>query len=105
MIHHLQRRSSGCPYAVWIFVLGLLLAAATGCTRAFYRNRADCEVYDLVERANAETCGDLYDYSIRPSPESRMFDPASPDRPPMPPDDPTSHRLMHWVDCTRGWPC
>jgi len=23
----------------------------------------------------------------------------------MPPDDPTSHRLMHCVDCKPGWPC
>ena len=88
----------------WVAVLGLLLAAA-GCSRAFYRHQADREVYSLVDCANRETDSALVDYTIRPNPRSRLFDPSCPDRPPMPPDDPTSHRLMHCVDCKRGWPC
>lgn len=35
-------------------------------------------------------------------PRSRYFDPTNPDRPPMPPDDPTSHQLMHYIDGKRG---
>ena len=38
-------------------------------------------------------------------PDSRFYDPDCPDHPPMPPDDPTSHRLMHCVDCIPGYPC
>ena len=34
-----------------------------------------------------------------------MFDPNNPDCPPMPPDDPVSHQLMHCVDCKPGSPC
>lgn len=34
-----------------------------------------------------------------------MFDPFSPDFEPMPPDDPTSHQLMHCVDHKKGYPC
>ena len=33
-----------------------------------------------------------------------MFDPFCADCPPMPPDDPTAHELMHCVDNKRGWP-
>ncbi|HEY6565825.1 MAG TPA: TolC family protein, partial [Pirellulaceae bacterium] len=32
-----------------------------------------------------------------------MFDPFNPDRPPLPPDDPVSHKLMHCVDGKRGY--
>jgi hypothetical protein len=34
-----------------------------------------------------------------------LFDPFCPDHIPLPPDDPTSHRLMHCVDCKPGYPC
>jgi outer membrane protein TolC len=43
-------------------------------------------------------------YTIEMDPHSRYYDPCDPDRPPMPPDDPASHRLMHCVDCKKGWP-
>src|SRR5690606_34394463 len=47
----------------------------------------------------------LDDFTIEPDHRSRFFDPFDPDCPPMPPDDPVSHQLMHCVDCKRGWPC
>ena len=43
--------------------------------------------------------------SIEPDPRARFYDPDCPDHPPMPPDDPTSHEIMHCVDCKAGWPC
>lgn len=89
----------------WACVLGLLLSSTAGCGRAFYRRQADSEVHDLVECASEDPRWPLDHFTIEPDPRSRMFDPFSPDHPPMPPDDPTSHRLMHCVDCKRGWPC
>ncbi|HUG69450.1 MAG TPA: TolC family protein [Pirellulaceae bacterium] len=35
-------------------------------------------------------------------PQSRLFDPFNPDRPPMPPDDPAAHRYMHVADGRSG---
>jgi hypothetical protein len=37
-------------------------------------------------------------------PRSRYFDATNPDRPPMPPDDPYAHEVMHCVDGKRGYP-
>ncbi|MEX0610869.1 MAG: TolC family protein, partial [Pirellulales bacterium] len=44
-------------------------------------------------------------FSIEVDPRSRMYDSSNPDCPPMPPDDPVSHQLMHCVDCKPGSPC
>ena len=89
--------------SVAAFLLGCF--ASAGCNRAFYRQRADEDVYALVECGSSDPRWDLTGYSIQPSRASRMFDPNDPDCPPMPPDDPTSHQLMHCVDCKKGWPC
>lgn len=89
----------------------LLLACAVmlaggGCTRAFWRNSADWEVYALIDESSAKGNAPLLDeFTIQVDPASRMFDPFSPDCPPMPPDDPDSHRLMHCVDGKCGFPC
>ena len=51
----------------------------------------------------AEKGGDLGPNGVYASSESRLADPASIDCPPMPPDDPRSHGLMHCVDGKRGF--
>jgi outer membrane protein TolC len=43
------------------------------------------------------------DFTIQPDPASRMYDPNDYDCPPMPPDDPESHLLMHCLDGKKGW--
>ena len=86
-----------------IAVLGLMLVTL-GCTRGFYRHQADREVYSLVDCGSTDPRWPLEDYTIQPSAESRFYDPDCPDRPPMPPDDPTSHELMHCVDGKHTWP-
>lgn len=83
----------------------LALAVSAGCTRAHYRRQADREVYKTVDCFDRDPRWQLEGYSIRPNPASRMFDPDNPDQPPMPCDDPASHRLMECPDCKRGWPC
>jgi len=87
------------------WLLAAALVVASGCSRAFYRAQADREIYTLIDRAAADPRWPLEGYTIEVAPQSRMFDPTAKDHPPMPPDDPTSHRLMHCVDCKRGYPC
>jgi len=91
--------------SVWRWCLIALMAAIlSGCSRAHYRRQADREVGGLIVCAEDDPRWQLRDYSIFPKSDSRMFDPCNPDRPPMPPDDPTSHLLMQCVDGKRGWP-
>ena len=81
----------------------VLVVVTAGCSRSFYRGRADAEVKELIDcnLANPGT-GPLADFTIDIDPRSRMYSPYSPDWPPMPPDDATSHILMECVDGKRG---
>lgn len=72
---------------------------ASGCSRAWYREQADCDVADVV----AEKSSSVQPFSILRGPDSRLFDPTNPDHPPLPPDDPVSHQLMHCVDGMYGF--
>ncbi|MGL4942865.1 MAG: TolC family protein [Thermoguttaceae bacterium] len=72
--------------------------AVCGCSRHFYRQKADGEAYSVIASAAADSRWGLHDYTIAPSVTSRHFDPSCPDNSPMPCDDPTAHRLMHCVD-------
>ena len=76
-----------------------LLCGSVGCTRAWWRKQADCEVQATV----AEKNGYFDRGDLTPSADSRLFDPYDPDCEPLPPDDPTSHQLMHEVDGHTGW--
>ncbi len=75
-----------------------------GCNRAHYRQRADLDVYAAVEEYSQDPRWGLKDFTIEPSPASRFYDPHPADMPPMPPDDPASHRIMHLVHGKRGAP-
>jgi len=79
-------------------VVLLALAAGGGCSRAYYRTQADAEDYSLIQQKASDPRWELPNFSIEPSPESRFADPYNPDYQPMPPDDPTAHELMHYVD-------
>ena len=79
-----------------------------GCNRAFFREQADDDVASLIaEKADdldiTPLGVDVGNFSITPHPESRMYDAHDPDFPPMPPDDPTSHRLMHRIYNMEGY--
>lgn len=87
----------------WAVLLGMLALLLGGCSRAHYRRQADRDAYCLIEEKASDPRWDLQDYSINPDPRSRLFDPFNPDLPPLPPDDPTSHSLMHCVDGKHGW--
>lgn len=79
-----------------IFVL-LICLYSIGCSRPFYRQQADSEVYHLINAAPKDQRWELEDYTIDPKPQARFFDPHHPDCEPMPPDDPKAHRMMHSV--------
>ncbi len=83
----------------------MVLATSLSCTRPYYRRQADREVNALIDSKAAALGMAPGRYQIAVDPKSRMFDPNSPDCPPMPPDDPISHELMLCVDCKPGAPC
>lgn len=75
-----------------LLVLGLLMSLS-GCTRRFFRRRADAEVDEILCEKDKYPQWKLNDYYIYPHPLSRFADPTDPDRPPMPPDDPAAWDL------------
>lgn len=71
----------------------LLLAAAVaaiaapGCTRQFFRERADKDVAGLLTQKNIFPEWVIKSWHVYPNPDARFADPSRPDRPPYPPDD------------------
>lgn len=89
-----------------VCVLLLLAIAAIGCRPpSFYRRQADADANCMVDLKSAAVGVAPGEYRIDIDPRSRMYDPNNPDCEPMPPDDPTSHQLMHCVDCKKGEKC
>ena len=84
--------------------VGFTLLAA-GCSRSWYREQADHEAAELVAEKTlaANAPFEAGPFSIVPGAESRLHDPTDPDQPPLPPDDPASHDLMHDVDGKEGF--
>lgn len=80
-----------------------LLLSFAGCSRPFWRTQADFDTYNLLFEKTADERWDVPRLSIEADPRSRMFDPFDPDLEPLPPDDPTAHQFMHWVDGMRGY--
>lgn len=97
----LRIRPAGPGSLCGILLAGLL--TLSGCTRSHYREQADIEVYQAIAQKAESPQWPLTDPGITPGPDSRMFDPFNPDHPPMPPDDPAAHKLMHVVDCKEGY--
>jgi hypothetical protein len=83
----------------------LLLAGISGCSLKYYRNQANDEVDCLVAQKSNDPRWAYLNYNIFMDPRARYYDPTSPDHPPMPKDDPASHRFMHCVDGMKGFKC
>src|SRR5215471_18636280 len=81
----------------WVlFFTGLILSevlSLSGCTRRFFRRRADAEVDAIICQKDKYPQWKVEDYYVYPHPLSRFADPTDPDRPPMPPDDPAAWDL------------
>ncbi len=70
-------------------LLVTVLLWAAGCSRAFYRLRADREASQILQEVTAEKSWEVPpDFSIDPPPESRLYLGGDPDRPPLPPPYP-----------------
>ena len=76
----------------WIIILATLVAVPS-CTRPYYRRQADREVNCIIDTRRWRSARRRAQFRIDVDPKSRMFDPNSPDCPPMPPDDPISHQV------------
>ncbi|MEX0678267.1 MAG: hypothetical protein WD063_14395 [Pirellulales bacterium] len=85
--------------------LVLVMASLCGCSRQFFRLRADKEVKYLVTQKSNDPRWRYLNFTIGMDPRARYFDPTNPDCPPMPYDDPASHRYMHCVAGRKQWPC
>lgn len=86
-----------------LLVAALVLAA--GCTRGRYYVQADREVSTLLAEKSCDPRWAVpANYNVRQDERSRFYDAYNQIFPPMPPDDPTSHRYMHCVDGKKGWP-
>lgn len=91
--------------AALLCLLGLASTLTAGCHRAYYRKQADHEAYCIIDEKVVDAAQDPQRaLRIEIDRRSRMFNPFDPDRPPMPVDDPYSHRYMHLVDGRRGYP-
>ena len=84
-------------------VLVAALCAVAGCSRVHYFRQANEEARALVLQKAQDPQWYLPDFSIESDPRSRYHTPYDPVFPPMPPDDPASHRYMHLVDQKEGW--
>jgi hypothetical protein len=81
----------------WRWVAAALLVAtlvgASGCTRRFFRNKADKEVAEILAEKDVVPDWRIEHYHVYADPRARFADPSNPDRPPMPPDDPAARDL------------
>jgi hypothetical protein len=72
--------------------LSLVLLIATGCTRRFYREQADKQAEEVLTEKDRDPWK-IENWHVYPDPLARFADPANPDRPPMPFDDPGAQNL------------
>jgi hypothetical protein len=80
-------------HSLLLLLAGLLSLNLTGCTRHFYRDRADLEVSDILTQKDQYSDWQIEQYHVYPDPRARFADDTNPDRPPMPPDDPASAEM------------
>ena len=79
-------------------------AILPACHRGYYRRIADSEAKSLVIQKVTDPRLTAATGELAVDPASRMFDPFSRDHPPIPADDPESHKLMNCVDGRSGYP-
>ncbi len=78
---------------LFLVVTLALLAGAAGCTRRFYRKRADLQVDSLLAEKDKYPNWKVDQYHVYPDPRARFADWTNPDRPPVPPDDPAAYDM------------
>lgn len=80
-----------------------LAVGESGCSRTYYRHDADEQAKLLISQKQCDPRWSLPQQSVYGDPHSRYYDPNDPDHAPVPPDDPTSHELMHCVYGMKGY--
>src|SRR5437764_15047870 len=70
-----------------------LLVESAGCTRHFFRNRADEEVVEVLTEKDQYENARIENFHVYPNERARFADPSDPDHPPKPPDDPAAYDL------------
>ena len=73
--------------------LAALLVVAAGCTRAFFRERADRDVEGLLEEKSIDPRWSVEGWYVYPDPRARFADFDNADHPKKPPDDPAAAAL------------
>ncbi|MCS7015618.1 MAG: hypothetical protein NZM42_05785 [Gemmatales bacterium] len=86
------RRQAGWAWAscCWMLTMAVVMS---GCTREFFRRRADHDVAEILQEKETVAEGRLRTYFVYPHPLARFADPTDPNFPPMPPDDPAAWTL------------
>ncbi len=88
---------------LWAIGAGVLAGMLPGCSRYDYVRDADDQAYRLVSQKSNNPRWAQPAFRIDLDPRSRYFDPYDDISPPMPPDDPASHRFMEYVDSKKHW--
>src|SRR6516165_1960910 len=82
------------PRLVLCCLLGMAsLVGNAGCTRHFFRKKADEEVAEVLAEKDKYPDWRIEQFHVYPDPRARFADPTNPDRPPVPPDDPAARDL------------
>lgn len=82
-----MRKRSFSALAWLALLVAFSLLAGSGCTRRFFRQRADKEVDALLREKDVYDPWKIDQYHVEPDPRARFSSSGNPDRPPMPPDD------------------
>lgn len=77
----------------WLIGIAIAAIIGSGCTRKFYRKKADDDVIGLLTEKNKSPLWAIENWHIYADPRSRFADPDNPDRPLKPPDDPGAYAL------------
>src|SRR5581483_5804510 len=80
------------PQFYFLLALGVS-TTAVGCTRKFFRERADIDAMAMIHEKDQDPRWRLVNYHVYPDPRARFADWSNPDRPPMPPDDQAAQSL------------
>ncbi len=78
--------------AGWALICALLLS--TGCTRTYYHDYADRDVYGILRERLFDWRWRLPDRQVEADPRSRMGDPADPNHEPIPYDEPAARKFQ-----------